>query len=156
MSSSDAYLSLRAWSHHHRPALLWASRNAFDFKNHPTRMSTTGSVFVVVVDVTPAAISGAEQDPVRMFSLQEATLMEKQHLPAFHPQAAVLVATTDNHHAQTNTDAALTLVFCPGVAINLIPSLDVLSHGPETVKDWKTFLIPSTRLNECWSLGELM
>lgn len=72
--------------------------------------------------------------------------MKKLNLPAFYPLAADLVATTNTHHAQTNTDAALTLMFCPDVDINPIPSLDVISHGPGAVKNCKTFLIQSIRL----------
>lgn len=123
---------------------MWALRNAFDLKNHPHRTGT--SILVVIVDAIPAALSGVEQDPPRMFKLREATLMEKRQLAIFNPQSAVLVATSDSQDAQTSTPANLLLVFCTGVAINLISNMDLIPDGPDAVKDWKSVLIQSTQL----------
>lgn len=78
--------------------------------------------------MVPAAQTGRETEPAKMFLLQDAMLMEKTQLVTMSPHIADMVATADRQHAamstmnMKNTDVSIMLVHCMGY-INLMPCM---------------------------------
>ena len=146
-----SFQALQKWCHHHRPILTWACHNAFQAKHFPERGQT--HVFFVKVTPTGDAQSGKEIKPPKMFTVDDALLMEKQYLALMSPAVGNFVAKADEQHANMEKvdmlkpEVSLMLVWC-GAHINLMPCFWEKADLPhlEEDKEWKAVLKRKTQI----------
>jgi hypothetical protein len=107
----------------------------------------------VSLKTTSDAQTGKETKPAKMFTVDEALLVEKKHLAAFSPPMSNFVAKADEEHANmkkgnmTKPEVDIMLV-CNGPFVNLMPCFWEKADLPylEIVKDWKAVLKRKTQI----------
>lgn len=83
----DVQSTIQNWNHRHRPALNWATFNAFDLKNHPERGQT--HAFLVTLEET-----GSKKIRSK-FRVVEASLISMADLKTSRPQDMEMIENGD-------------------------------------------------------------